>query len=218
MKLISDRGCPNRSSFPTRQRRKKKSEFASDLSLAFLVLLERLSPLERAVFLLHDIFDCAYADIARIVGKTETASRQIVSRARERVRTDKPRFETSEKEREKLIKKFSLASQTGDEKTLLALFAEDVSMTSDGGGRVTAARKIVRGKSKLAHALKMFGKKFGASLEYKLTTINGEPGLLTFAEGKIFSVTTFEFTDGKISAMYRVMNPDKLKAFEKFNQ
>ena len=131
-------------------------EFASDLSLAFLVLLERLSPVERAAFLLHDIFDCAYADIARIVGKTETALRQIVSRARERVRTDKPRFETSEKDREKLIKKFSLASQTGDEKTLLALFAEEVSMMSDGGGKITAARKIVRGKAKLAHALKMF--------------------------------------------------------------
>ena len=188
-------------------------EFASDLSLAFLVLLERLSPVERAAFLLHDIFDCAYADIARIVGKTETALRQIVSRARERVRTDKPRFETSEKEREQLIKKFSAASQTGDETTLLALFAEEVSMMSDGGGKITAARKIVRGKAKLAHALKMFGTKYGASLEHTLTTINGEPGLLTFAEGKIFSVTTFEFTGGKISALYRVMNPDKLKAF-----
>ena len=80
--------------------------------MAFMVLLERLSPVERAVFLLHDIFDCAYADVARIVGKTETALRQMIHRARERVRTDKPRFEADEKEREKLIKKFSVASQT----------------------------------------------------------------------------------------------------------
>lgn len=191
----------------------EEAEFASDLSLAFLVLLERLSPLERAVFLLHDIFDCAYSDIARIVGKTETALRKIVSRARERVRTDKPRFEMDEKEREKLIKKFSIASETGDEKTLLSLFSEEVSMMSDGGGKVTAARKIVRGRAKLAHALGMFGEKYGAAFKQMLFNINGETGLLTFVEGKIFAATTFEFSDGKISAMYRVMNPDKLKAF-----
>lgn len=186
-------------------------ELASNLSMAFMVLLERLSPVERAAFLLHDIFDCAYSDVARIVGKTETASRQLIHRARERVRTDKTRFEADEKEREKLIKKFSDASKTGDEKTLLALFAEEVSMTSDGGGKVTAARKIVRGKSKLAHALAMFGEKYGESFTHKLATINGELGLLTFIDEKIYGVTVFEFENGKISAMYRVMNPDKLK-------
>ena len=197
----------------------EEMEFASDLSLAFLVLLERLSPLERAAFLLHDIFDCAYTDIARIVGKTETASRQMIHRARERVRSDKPRFEASEKEREKLIKKFSAASETGDETALLALFADEVSMTSDGGGKVTAARKIVRGKTKLAHALAMFGEKYGASFSHKLAAINGEPGLLTFIDGKIYGATTFEFSgDGKIFAMYRVMNPDKLRQITDFNE
>lgn len=186
-------------------------ELASNLSMAFMVLLERLSPVERAAFLLHDIFDCAYADVARIVGKTETASRQLIHRARERVRTDKPRFEADENEREKLIKKFSDASKTGDEKALLALFADDVSMTSDGGGKVTAARKIVRGKAKLAHALAMFGEKYGESFTHRLATINGELGLLTFIDGKIYGATVFEFSEnGKISAMYRVMNPDKL--------
>lgn len=193
-------------------------ELASNLSLAFMVLLERLSPVERAAFLLHDIFDCDYADIARIVGKTETASRQLIHRARERVRTDKPRFEASEKERQKLIKKFSIASNTGDEKTLLALFSEEVSMMSDGGGKVTAARKIVRGKAKLAHALSMFGAKYGESFKNVLQTVNGELGLLTFYQGKIFAATTFEFADGKISAMYRVMNPDKLKVFENLEE
>jgi len=192
-------------------------ELASNLSLAFMVLLERLSPIERAAFLLHDIFDCAYADVARIVGKTETASRQLIHRARERVRTDKPRFETSEKERAKLIKKFSAAAYAGDEKTLLALFSDEVSMMSDGGGKVMAARKIVHGKNKLAHALAMFGAKAGAALTNVLYTINGELGILTFYEGKIFSATTFEVEDGKISALYRVMNPDKLKAFEEFD-
>ena len=188
-------------------------ELASNLSLAFMVLLERLSPVERAAFLLHDIFELGYTEIARIVGKTETASRQLIHRARERVRTDKPRFEADESERAKLIKKFSAASYAGDEATLLALFTDEISMTSDGGGKVTAARKIVTGKRKLAHALAMFGTKFGASLTNTLHRINGELGLLTFYEGKIFSATTFEFADGKIAAVYRVMNPDKLKAF-----
>jgi RNA polymerase sigma-70 factor (ECF subfamily) len=189
-------------------------ELASNLSMAFMVLLERLSPVERAAFLLHDIFDCAYADVARIVGKTETASRQIIHRARERVRTDKPRFEADEKERAKLIKKFSAAAYAGDEKTLLALFSDEVSMTSDGGGKVMAARKIIHGKNKLAHALAMFGTKAGAVLKNVPYNINGELGILTFYEGKIFSATTFDVEDGKISALYRVMNPDKLKAFE----
>lgn len=190
-------------------------ELASNLSMAFMVLLERLSPVERAAFLLHDVFDCAYADVARIVGKTETASRQLIHRARERVRTDKPRFEADEKMREKLIKKFSDASKTGDEKTLLALFAEEVSMTSDGGGKVTAARKILYGRNKISHALAMFGTKYGVHFSHKLSTINGEIGLLTFIDGKIYGATTFEFSeDGKIAAMYRVMNPDKLNRIQ----
>jgi RNA polymerase sigma-70 factor (ECF subfamily) len=127
------------------------------------------------------------------------------------VRTDKPRFEADAKEREKLIRKFSVASTAGDEKTLLALFADEISMTSDGGGKVTAARKIVQGSRKLARALMMFGTKYGAFLKDVPYQINGEPGLLTFHEGVIFCATTFEFTDGKISGVYRVMNPDKLK-------
>ncbi|MCD9185147.1 MAG: RNA polymerase sigma-70 factor [Pyrinomonadaceae bacterium] len=186
-------------------------ELASNLSMAFMFLLERLSPVERAAFLLHDIFDCGYADVARIVGKTETASRQLIHRARERVRTDKTRFEADEKEREKLIKKFAAASVTGDEKTLFELFSDEIVSVSDGGGKVTAARKIIRDKAKLVRALGMFGKKYGESFKNLLYTINGELGVLTFIEGKIYSATTFEFENGKISAIYRVMNPEKLK-------
>ncbi len=193
-------------------------ELASNLSLAFMVLLERLSPVERAAFLLHDVFDCAYADIARIVGKTETASRQLIHRARERVRSDKQRFETSEKEREKLIQKFSIASKTGDEKTLFALFSDEIVSISDGGGKVTASRKIIRDKAKIAHAFSMFGKKYGKYFEQIPYSINGETGLLTFVEGKLFAATTFEIENGKISAVYRVMNPDKLKAFENLQE
>jgi len=192
-------------------------ELASNLSMAFMFLLERLSPVERAAFLLHDIFDCAYSDVARIVGKTETASRQLIHRARERVRTDKQRFEADEKMRENLIKKFATASKTGDEKMLFELFSDEILSVSDGGGKVTAARKIIRDKAKLTHALGMFGKKYGESFNNFLYRINGELGVLTFIEGKIYSATTFDIEEGKISAVYRVMNPDKLKVFEDLN-
>ena len=200
--VISDKPTPE-----------KELEHAADLSIAFLVLLERLSPIERAALLLHDIFDSGYADIAAIPGKTETASRQLIHRARQRVRTDKTRFAANEKEREKLIKKFSLASKAGDEKTLFSLFSDEIISISDGGGKVTAARKIITDKEKLIHALTMFGRKFGETFKNMLYQINGAPGILTFADGKIFSVTTFDFAYGKISAIYRVMNPDKLKHF-----
>lgn len=192
----------------------EEMELASNLSLAFMVLLERLSPLERAVFLLHDIFDCDYAEIKRITGKSETALRQMIHRARERVRNDKPRFETDEKERARLIEKFSAASAAGDEKTLLSLFSDEISMVSDGGGKVTTARKIVRGKERLARVFSVLSRKYSARIKTSWIFVNGEIGLLDFFDGKPFSVTTFEIADGKIVGLYRVMNPDKLKAFE----
>lgn len=194
------------------------AEFASDLSLAFLVLLERLSPVERAVFLLHDIFDCAYADIARITGKTEAASRQIVHRSRKRVRSDKPRFETDEKERVNLINKFVAATRAGDEKTLLSLFADEISATADSGGKVNAARKTIYDKNRLARLFSVAGAESGGILEDRLVQVNGETGLLTLADGKPLAVITFEFENGKITALYSVMNPDKLKAFEKLTE
>lgn len=193
----------------------EKMELASNLSLAFMVLLERLSPTERAVFLLHDIFDRDYAEIARITGKSETASRQMIHRARERVKRDKSRFKADEKDRLKLIKKFSAASYTGDEKALSALFSDEISMMSDGGGKVHAARKIVRDKKRLVRLFSITGEKYGQLTKNVLFPVNGEIGLLTFVENRIYAVSTFEITDGQISAIYRVMNPDKLKAFEK---
>lgn len=196
----------------------EQAELASNLSLAFLVLLERLSPVERAVFLLHDIFDCAYSEVARVVGKSETAARQMIHRARERVRNEKPRFKADENERANLIKTFAAASAAGDEKTLLSLFSDDISVMSDGGGKVTAARKILRGKNRL---IRLFTVAVAKNIEHitaRLITINGQIGLLEFFDGKPLAVTTFEIEDGKITAIYRVMNPDKLKAFEHLDE
>lgn len=193
----------------------ERLETASDLSIAFLILLERLSPTERAAFLLHDVFDCGYAEIARALGKTETASRQIVTRARTRIKADKPRFAPDETARKKLIKKFAAASVAGDQDNLIALFADDIVSISDGGGKVTAARKIIRDKVKLAHALAMFGRKYGTHFRQIFYPFNGEIGILTFIDGKIYAATSFEFDEtGQITGLYRIMNPDKLRAFE----
>jgi RNA polymerase sigma-70 factor (ECF subfamily) len=194
----------------------EQAELASDLSLAFMVMLERLSPVERAVFLLHDVFDCDYPEIARMVGKSEPAVRQIVSRARSRVRNDKPRFEADQRQHTELIHKFAAASYAGDEKTLLSLFADDIAITSDGGGVVNAARRTVYGSRRLARLFTIPFAKHRDHLNSRLVTINGEPGLIEFADGQPFAATTFTIENGKITAMYRVMNPNKLRALSEF--
>jgi RNA polymerase sigma-70 factor, ECF subfamily len=180
-----------------------RAETASDVSIAFMVMLERLSPIERAVFLLHDVFDIAHAEIAKIVAKSETAVRQMVSRARTRVRTDRTRFEADEASRSKLIRKFITASYAGDEQTLMSIFAEDAAMMSDGGGNVNAARRLVSGNKR---------PKAGDRMTIFEADINGEPGIIEFLDGEPFSATTFTIEAGQISSIYRVMNPDKLVA------
>jgi RNA polymerase sigma-70 factor (ECF subfamily) len=193
-----------------------RAEFKSDVSTAFMVMLERLSPPERAVFLLHDVFEMAYAEIARIVAKSEEAVRQIVSRARTRVRSDKQRFKADEKSRASLIKKFIDASHAGDEKTLMSIFAEDVALTSDGGGVVNAARRTIYGSKRLTRLYTLtIGKlRDNYHLATQMTTINGEPGIIEFLDGKPFAATTFSIAEGKIMSIYRVMNPEKLKTME----
>ena len=197
----------------TRRSPEEEAELASDLSMAFLVLLERLSPVERAAFLLHDVFDCDYPEIARAIGKSEAASRQIIHRARERVHSDKPRFEASEEERKDMVRRFAAASYSGDQRTLISLFADQVALTSDGGGKVNAARRTVYGATRLARVFTIPVTKYRERLSIRLVTINGEIGTLEFADGLPFAVSTFRIESGKIAAVYRVMNPDKLKAF-----
>jgi RNA polymerase sigma-70 factor (ECF subfamily) len=191
------------------------AELASSLSIAFLTLLERLSPVERAVFLLHDIFDCEYSEIARITGKNEASVRQTIHRARTRVRTDKPRFEINRSEHRKLIERFSAAAYSGDEKALLGLFSKDITVMSDGGGKVTAARKIVSGLGKV---VRLFTVAFPTVREHVTTEIieiNGELGVVEYYDGVPFAATTLAIEGDKITGLYRVMNPDKLKAFAK---
>lgn len=186
-------------------------EFADNLSMAFMALLERLSPTERAAFLLREAFDVSYQEIARIVGKNETACRQLIHRARNRVRDDKPRFEASEADKKNLIEKFVAATAAADEKAILSLFAEDAVMTSDGGGKVTAARKIIEGGHKIARLYYHVALKSKGLLDVRIKPINGELGIVSTVFGQPFAATVFEIEGDKIRAVYQVMNPEKLK-------
>lgn len=188
-------------------------EFADSLSMAFMALLERLSPTERAAFLLREAFDVSYREIARVVGKNETACRQLIHRARVRVRDEKPRFEASEADRRKLIEKFIAATSAADEKAILSLFAEDAVMTSDGGGKVTAARRIIEGGRKIANLYYHVALKSKSLLDVRIAPINGELGIVSTVFGQPFAATVFEIEGEKIRAVYQVMNPDKLKGF-----
>ena len=188
-----------------------QSELASDLSVAFLVVLERLAPEERAAFLLHDVFDSAYADIAGILGKNETTCRQIVHRARRRVHQDRPRFKVSEGARRRLLERFVDALRTENQAALLSLFAADATWTADGGGKVKAARKVVRSGKLVARFASGIWRRYVKDMTYRLTTVNGEAGLVAFDERGPAWVLTIE-TDGvRILAAYALVNPDKLR-------
>ncbi|HET7288353.1 MAG TPA: RNA polymerase sigma-70 factor [Pyrinomonadaceae bacterium] len=189
----------------------EKLETASNLSMAFMVLLERLTPVERAAFLLHDVFDCAYPLIANILRKSEAACRQVVHRARERVRSEQARFKATDAARRSLINQFIAAADAGDDNTLLSLFAKDATLTSDGGGVVPAARKVVHGRSRIARLYLLLAKKLGTRLRKEIVTINGEPGLVMYLDGAPFATVSFATDETSITALYTVLNPQKLR-------
>ena len=185
-------------------------ETASDLSMAYMVLLERLTPIERAAFLLHDVFDCAYPLIANILRKSEAACRQVVHRARERVRSKQSRFKATDSARRSLINQFLAAADAGDDITLLSLFAKDATLTSDGGGVVPAARKVVHGRSRIARLYLLLAQRLGTRLRKEILTINGEPGLAMYLDGAPLATVSFETDGDSITALYTVLNPQKL--------
>jgi RNA polymerase sigma-70 factor (ECF subfamily) len=187
-----------------------QSELASDLSVAFLAVLERLAPEERAAFLLHDVFDSAYTDIARILGKNEASCRQIVHRARERVRRDRPRFKVSDTARRRLLEQFVQALSADNEAALLSIFATDTAWTSDGGGKAKAARKVVRGADHVSRFSRAIWQRYLRHMTLRLVTINGESGIVGFHQGRVAWVLTID-TDGlRILGSFVVLNPDKL--------
>lgn len=182
------------------------------LSMAFLVLLERLTPIERAVFLLKEVFEYEHGEIAAIVGQSEVNCRQILKRAKEHVATLRPRFNAARSDHDALLESFLKAVGTGEMTDLLSLLAEDVVLRSDGGGKAAAVPNAVCGAEKVGRGILGGMQRFvPKTLVQRLARINGEPGLVTYFNGEPFSVVTIEVCDNLISSIYIITNPDKLK-------
>jgi RNA polymerase sigma-70 factor, ECF subfamily len=182
------------------------------LSMAFLVMLERLTPVERAVFLLREIFEHDYADIAGTLGVSEANCRQILRRARQHVRAVRPRFKASAQEHDDLLERFRGAAGTGDMRQLLALLSDDVVLHSDGGGKATAVPNAIHGPDRVARALtKGLAKLVPSNLVQRILEINGASGVVNYyPNGQPHSVLTLDAAAGRVRAIYIVTNPDKL--------
>jgi RNA polymerase sigma-70 factor (ECF subfamily) len=181
------------------------------LSMAFLVLLERLTPIERAVFLLHEIFEYQHSEIAAILGHSEVNCRQILRRARQHVSEVRPRFTASSEERDSLLTRFLQATSRGDLHGLVDLLASDVVLHSDGGGKALAVPNRIVGADKVARGIVgSLGKLVPDNLLTRTVLVNGEPGIVNYLGGKPYSVLTLEVSEGRIRAIYIVTNPEKL--------
>ena len=186
-------------------------ELADEVSIAFLAILERLGPEERAAFLLHEVFDYDYPEVAQMIGKAEPACRQMIHRARARVRESRPRFSVTEESRERMLAKFLAAVSSGDRKAVMALLAENVEYMADGGGKVVAALKVLRGPERIGWLYHCIARRF-VGLSYRLIRVNGELGAVSTMDGRLFSILSF-VTDGeRICGIYVIRNPDKLGA------
>jgi RNA polymerase sigma-70 factor (ECF subfamily) len=181
----------------------------STISAAFLLLLERLAPAERAAFLLHEVFEYEYDEIARILDKSEDACRQLTSRARRHIAESRPRPPASREEHMRLLGAFASACATGDLAALERLLADDVTLRSDGGGRVNAARNVVQGPDHVARFL-LGVRRFYAAVDVQPRELNGRTGLVFFEQGTVRSTLTIDVVDGKVQSVYAVLNPDKL--------
>jgi RNA polymerase sigma-70 factor, ECF subfamily len=189
-------------------------ELAESLSMAFLVLLERLGPVERAAFLLHEVFDFEYGEIARVLDKTEANCRQLVARARKRIGSPQARFEADPAQARRLVERFTAAALAGDMEGLVALLAEDITLWGDGGGKVPgAARKPVHGAASVARAALGFRTRIvSKEIIVRPTEINGQPGFVAYVSGHPFSALIFDIREGRIQTIYAIGNPDKLRS------
>ena len=182
------------------------------LSMAFLVLLERLTPVERAVFLLREVFDYEYAEIAAIVGRDDVNCRQILGRARRHLRAARPRFRAAPAEHDQLLQWFIHASTNGDLDSLVDMLSSTVVLHSDGGGKAPALPNVIHGASNVARAI-LGGVKKGQAQgagAVRIVQVNGEPGVVTYRSGRPFSVIVLHASEGRIQAIFIVTNPEKL--------
>ncbi len=197
----------------------EQAEFAQDVSVAFMLALERLSPLERAAFLLHDVFDLDYGEIARHLDRSEATCRQLISRARKNVKADYARREVAQEERERLTEAFMHAVRSHDVSALTLLLTEDAVMLADGGGKVSAVPRALHGDALIARAFIGFAQ-MPTSRGWRLVpaTVNGLPGCLVIddaAGGKLvqtIALAPAAEASGRMGAIYIQRNPDKLQA------
>jgi RNA polymerase sigma-70 factor (ECF subfamily) len=192
------------------------AELASDVSVAFMWVLERLSADERAAYLLRQVFDHDYAEIATMLGRTEAACRQLVHRAQDRVQQERPRFDVSSDTHSDLLATFMQAASTGERAAMKALMSEGVQLVADGGGKVNSFLHIVHGPGRVAGVYWSLEHQFPAKVAYRPALVNGEPGLLRYVDGKIESAQAFIIDGGQIVAVFVMRNPDKLTALPQF--
>ena len=179
------------------------------VTMAFLVVLESLGPLERAVFLLHEVFDFSHAEVAAIVGRNEAACRQLLHRGLERVKAGRPRFSPSYQEVRRLTEQFLLAAGTGDLEGLMGLLADDITAWADGGGKVAAAINPVFGVDRVARYVVGVLRK-EAPDRAEVRDVNGQPAILAWQRGRLTNVVTVEVGEGRIVGLRAVRNPEKL--------
>jgi RNA polymerase sigma-70 factor, ECF subfamily len=188
------------------------SQMDESLSIAFLVILERLSPVERAVFLLREVFDYEYYEISRVVNQTEVNCRQIFRRARLHIKQIRPRFDASVAQKEKLVREFMSATARGDIEGLLRIFAQDITVHTDGGGKASATVYPVYGGVNAARLVVHGNKKFRSEDSVvKFVLINGQPGIVTYLNGRAETALAFDILDNQVRNVYILRNPDKLQ-------
>jgi RNA polymerase sigma-70 factor (ECF subfamily) len=189
------------------------AETAESLSLAMLRLMESLSPVQRAVLLLHDVFGYEYAETAAIVGKSPDNVRQLAARARRHVEQGRPRFQTTREQREELARRFFAAVEQGDVAGLEALLAADVELSGDGGGRVPALARSLRGRSRVARTLINWSRLAVRlpGVRYRPVEVNGGPGaVLLDPQQRVFGVWALDIADAQVTGVSSIVNPDKL--------
>ncbi|MGI5288158.1 RNA polymerase sigma-70 factor [Nonomuraea polychroma] len=199
------------------------AELAESVELALLVVLETLSPLERAVFVLREAFDLPFAEIGEIIGRSEAATRQLARRARDHVREKRPRFDVDGKERRRITERFINASANGDLDALIELLSSEVTMVSDGGGKARAALRVITGTEKvgryllsintpasIARFMASIGMAEIAGLSFGVAEVNNGPAIVISVDGKVITVISLLVADGKIETIYLLANPEKI--------
>ncbi|ADU40031.1 RNA polymerase sigma-70 factor [Variovorax paradoxus] len=185
-------------------------ERADNISVAFLAVLERLAPEARAAFLMREVFEADYDEVALTLGKSEAACRQLVHRAKAQVQDARPRYQVSRETHQRLLRAFADAAARGSMQDLKALMVEDVELIGDGGGKVQSFSKVLTGNQRLAQLYYSLWRRMGPVVRMELVEINGEPGLLRFIDGELESAQTFEVEDDRIARIRVQRNPDKL--------